>query len=287
VPELPEVETVCRGLNRLTLEQTIGGGEVLLDRSLAYPVSVEDFQRQITGCRLVGWQRRGKYLLGELRRNQTPGSAGWLGCHLRMTGQLLWVEQAQPRPRHTRVVLQFEGGQELRFVDTRTFGKIWLLPGDRPWEEVMTGLGQLGPEPFGEDFTAEYLYKKLKSSRRPLKNALLDQRLVAGLGNIYADEVLFFCGLHPTIGSNQVSRQDCERIHQQIKATLAAAITAGGTSFSDYRQVTGINGNYGGIAQVYGREGEPCRHCGTAIAKLKLAGRSAHFCPQCQPKLER
>jgi formamidopyrimidine-DNA glycosylase len=149
---------------------------------------------------------------------------------------------------------------------------------------VITGLQKLGPEPFGEDFTPAYLYEKLKLSRRPLKTALLDQGLVAGLGNIYADEVLFFCGLHPTSTGSQLSLADFERIHQQIQATLAAAINAGGTSFSDYRQVTGINGNYGGMAQVYGRRGEPCRSCGTAIAKIKLAGRSAHFCPQCQPK---
>ncbi|AIE74397.1 MULTISPECIES: DNA-formamidopyrimidine glycosylase [unclassified Synechocystis] len=284
MPELPEVETVCRGLNRLTLGRVIKGGEVLLNRSLAYPVSAEDFQSRITDCRFVSWQRRGKYLLGELRRNEAETPAGWLGCHLRMTGQLLWAENNRDRPLHTRVVIRFEGGKELRFVDIRTFGKVWLLPGDRPWVEVMTGLGKLGPEPFGSDFTPEYLYAKLKSSRRPLKNSLLDQALVAGLGNIYADEVLFFCGLHPTTPGNQVSHQDCERLHQQIQATLTAAIDAGGTSFSDYRQVTGINGNYGGLAQVYGRAGQPCRHCGTAIAKLKLGGRSAHFCPQCQPQ---
>lgn len=282
MPELPEVETVCRGLNRLTLGRTIGGGEVLLHRSLAYPISVGDFRHQIKGCCLVNWQRRGKYLLGELKRGEEK--AGWLGCHLRMTGQLLWAEDHQGRSPHTRIVLKFAGGQELRFVDIRTFGKMWLIPPDQPWETVMTGLQKLGPETFGEDFTPVYLHKKLQSSRRPLKTALLDQGLVAGLGNIYADEVLFFCGFHPKTLGTTLTLMDCERIHQQIQKTLTAAIDAGGTSFSDYRQVTGINGNYGGMAQVYGRTGEPCRHCGTAIAKIKLAGRSAHFCPQCQPE---
>lgn len=272
---------MCRGLNRLTLEQTIGEGEVLLNRSLAYPVSVEHFHDQISGCRLVGWQRRGKYLLGELKKG--PNRAGWLGCHLRMTGQLLWAENGQGRSPHTRIILKFVGGKELRFVDIRTFGKIWLIPPDQPWERVMTGLQKLGPEPFGENFTAAYLYGKLKVSRRPLKTALLDQGLVAGLGNIYADEVLFFCGLHPQTLGTALTLADCEKIHGQIQKTLTAAIEAGGTSFSDFRQVTGINGNYGGMAQVYGRDGEPCRHCGTAIAKIKLAGRSSHFCPQCQP----
>ncbi|MEB3226882.1 MAG: zinc finger domain-containing protein, partial [Synechocystis sp.] len=125
--------------------------------------------------------------------------------------------------------------------------------------------------------------QKLHKSRRPLKTALLDQSLVAGLGNIYADEVLFLSGIHPTTPADRLSREACQTLHQQIHHTLTVAIAAGGTSFSDYRQVTGINGNYGGMAQVYGRREEPCRQCGTAIEKIKLAGRSAHFCPRCQP----
>jgi formamidopyrimidine-DNA glycosylase len=144
-------------------------------------------------------------------------------------------------------------------------------------------LQKLGPEPFADDFSSDYLYQKLHKSRRPLKTILLDQSLVAGLGNIYADEVLFFCGLHPTTPADRLSLNHCQTLHHQIQQTLQSAIAAGGTSFSDYRQVTGINGNYGGLAQVYGRKGEPCRRCGTPIEKLKLAGRSSHFCPHCQP----
>jgi formamidopyrimidine-DNA glycosylase len=282
VPELPEVETVRQGLEQLTLGQSIEGGEVLHHRSLAYPLSVGEFWQQITGCRFTTWQRRGKYLLAQLENGDRR--AGWLGCHLRMTGQLLWVKAEDQRSPHTRIVLQCQSGQALWFVDTRTFGRMWLIPPDVEPAEIMTGLQKLGPEPFAEEFTPEYLYQKLQKSRRPLKTLLLDQGLVAGLGNIYADEVLFLSGVHPTTPADRLSRDNAQTLHHHIQQTLTLAIAAGGTSFSDYRQVTGINGNYGGIAQVYGRKGESCRQCGTAIEKIKLAGRSSHFCPWCQPR---
>ena len=281
MPELPEVETVCRGLNQLTVGQSIEGGEVLHDRSLAYPLSVGAFWEHIAGCQFHTWQRRGKYLLAQLAKNHQP--AGWLGCHLRMTGQLLWVTPREQQSPHTRIILRCQAGHELRFVDIRTFGRLWLIPPGVEPAEIMTGLQKLGPEPFAEKFTPDYLYQKLHKSRRPLKTALLDQSLVAGLGNIYADEVLFGSGFHPTTLADRLSLQDCQKLHHQIQHILKTAIAAGGTSFSDYRQVTGINGNYGGIAQVYGRKGEPCRQCGTTIEKIKLAGRSSHFCPRCQP----
>jgi formamidopyrimidine-DNA glycosylase len=289
VPELPEVETVRRGLEQLTLGQCIEGGEVLHARSLAYPLSIAAFWRQIIGCQFKAWRRRGKYLLAQLEKDHCP--AGWLGCHLRMTGQLLWVgghnQSTAPQPParspHTRIILSCQSGQALQFVDIRTFGRIWLIPPDREPATIMTGLQKLGPEPFAAAFSPGYLYQKCQNSRRPLKTALLDQTLVAGLGNIYADEVLFISGLHPTTPTYQLSYQDCQRLQHEIQQLLTQAIAAGGTSFSDYRQVTGINGNYGEIAHVYGRQGKPCRHCGIPIEKLKLAGRSAHFCPQCQP----
>lgn len=281
MPELPEVETVRRGLEQLTLGQSIEGGEVLHQRSLSYPLSVGEFWGQITGCTFKAWQRRGKYLLAQLERDSQP--AGWLGCHLRMTGQLLWVQSEERRSPHTRLILGCQSGQELRFVDIRTFGRVWLIPPGVDPPEIMTGLQKLGPEPFAEEFSPAYLHQKLHKSRRPLKTILLDQSLVAGLGNIYADEVLFFCGLHPTTPADRLALDHCQTLHHQIQQTLQLAIAAGGTSFSDYRQVTGINGNYGGIAQVYGRKGEPCHRCGTSIEKIKLAGRSSHFCPHCQP----
>ncbi len=283
MPELPEVETVRRGLNLVTLNQTIQGGEVLLDRTIAYPVLGEDFLAAVRGVAIAQWQRRGKYLLGELvSGDQTATPAGHLGVHLRMTGQLLWVDQTEPVPKHVRVRLFFPGGRELRFFDQRTFGRMWWVPPEQPVESVMTGLQSLGPEPFSEAFSVSYLTQWLQPRQRPIKSALLDQALVAGIGNIYADESLFLSKLRPQTLCSSLKRKQVQLLHGQILAVLQASIDARGTTFSDYRDISGINGNYGNIAWVYGREGEACRVCGTAIERLKLAGRSAHFCPKCQ-----
>ncbi|MCX7594296.1 MAG: DNA-formamidopyrimidine glycosylase, partial [Fischerella sp.] len=240
MPELPEVETVRRGLNQLTLNQEITGGDVLLYRTIAYPLSVDDFIAPLKGSAIATWHRRGKYLLaelvcypqekdGEMRRTgggeniklssphhpyptgsrlrvYTPSlhhtksptsSAGWLGVHLRMTGQLLWLHRDEPLHKHTRVRLFFHDDWELRFVDQRTFGQMWWVPPKQAPESIITGLAKLAADPFSPEFTTEYLAEKLRHSRRPVKTALLDQAVVAGLGNIYADEALFLSGILP------------------------------------------------------------------------------------------
>ncbi|MBD2007143.1 MULTISPECIES: DNA-formamidopyrimidine glycosylase [Cyanophyceae] len=285
MPELPEVETVRRGLNKLTLNQEIGGGDVLLERTIAHPLSSVDFLAGVAGSVITQWHRRGKYLLAEL------SPAGWLGVHLRMTGQLLWLPLQEPLQKHTRVRLFFTGdsaegdrftSQELRFVDQRTFGKMWWVPPGTPPERVITGLQNLGPDPFSADFTVEYLALKLQNRRRPIKTALLDQSLVAGIGNIYADEALFLSKIQPTTLCTNLSLKQIARLLEAIIQVLQASIDAGGTTFSNFLNVQGINGNYGGVAWVYNRAGVPCRVCNTPIERIRLAGRSAHFCPQCQ-----
>jgi formamidopyrimidine-DNA glycosylase len=281
VPELPEVETVCRGLNQVTLNRRIRGGEVLLPRSIAYPVSIDDFWQGITQTTIGLWSRRGKYLLAAL---QTPlgDPAGYLGVHLRMTGQLLWLSPQEPVSKHCRVRVQFDDDCELRFVDQRTFGRLWWVPPNDPPEQIMTGLAALGPEPFDDRCSPDYLYQATRGRQRPIKNALLDQALIAGIGNIYADEALFLSGIRPTTLCARLGRPRITRLHHAIQAALAAGIAQGGTTFSDFRNVHGINGNYGGVAHVYDREHQPCRVCETPIRRIKLAGRSAHFCPRCQ-----
>ncbi len=304
MPELPEVETVRRGLDRVTLDRQIEGGDVLLTRTVAHPVSVADFLTRLQGVKIAQWHRRGKYLLAELVKAewesgevgewgkelpnlQSPvpspqSKAGWLGVHLRMTGQLLWLHRDEPLQKHTRVRLFFEENRELRFVDQRTFGQMWwVAPTDKP-ENVISGLKKLGPDPFSAEFSVEYLAGQLQNSRRPIKTALLDQELVAGLGNIYADEVLFVSKVRPTTMCSALSREQIEGLHSAIIQVLQAAIEAGGTTFSNFLNVQGVNGNYGGVAWVYQRAGSPCRVCGTAVGRFKLAGRSSHFCPQCQ-----
>ena len=320
MPELPEVETVRRGLNDLTLHQTIKGGDVLLDRTIAHPFSVTAFLAGLEGRAIVQWHRRGKYLLAELTESAVSGQRSavsfrqpgvsalpyrpiaaspsatysftphsslliphpsWLGVHLRMTGQLLWVDQAEPLEKHARVRLFFRGGKELRFVDQRTFGQMWWVPPDNAPDQIITGLQQLGPEPFSEEFSVAYLTQQLQR-RRPIKNALLDQAIVAGIGNIYADEALFLSGIHPQTLCIDLKQPQIKRLRSNIVQVLQASIDAKGTTFRTFRSVAGVNGNYGGSAWVYGRDGDVCRNCTTPIERLKMAGRSAHFCPTCQ-----
>lgn len=280
MPELPEVETVRRGLQRQTTGLEIA--RVLVHRPRVIAAPAEDpaeFCRALTGRTVQEWRRRGKYLIAALDRGQ------W-GVHLRMTGHFHWLERssaASTAPcRHTRVQIWNPNGDELRFVDVRSFGQMWWVPPGLASEAVITGLNRLGPEPFSEAFSAEHLQQRLKGSTRPIKNALLDQSLVAGVGNIYADESLFAAGILPQTRSNQLGRNQLERLRQALVEVLQTSIGAGGTTFSDFRDLTGTNGNYGGVAWVYRRSGQPCRHCGTPILRERLAGRSSHWCPTCQ-----
>lgn len=309
MPELPEVETICRGLNQATLDRELLGGDVLLNSTIARSISATDFLTKLKGKSIARWYRRGKYLLAELSqfpegerekgkggefRAQTPSSsplpssfllpskAGWLGVHLRMTGQLLWVNRSEPLQKHARVRLFFEGNQELRFVDQRTFGQMWYVPAETEVSSTVIGLKLLGPEPFSDEFTTEYLTRKLHRRARPIKTALLDQALIAGLGNIYADETLFLSGVMPTTLCADLTAEQIGRIHTAIIQVLQKAIESGGTTFSNFLNVQGVNGNYGGVAWVYNRAGQPCRTCSATIERIKLAGRSTHFCPACQ-----
>ena len=279
MPELPEVETVRRGLNNLTLNLPILGGEVLLTRTLAYPTDLEEFWQGITGKAIFNWQRRGKYLLAQLSSGQP---AGWLGVHLRMTGQLLWLSQDSPLQKHTRIRLFFDGDRELRFVDTRTFGKFWYVPPKIEIQTIITGLQKLGPEPFATDFSVDYLVHKLNNRRRHIKTLLLDQSIVAGIGNIYADEALFKSGILPNTIATSLKPEQIHKLHRAIIDVLQTSIAHGGTTFSDFLDLLGVSGNYGDAASVYGRTAQPCRACGTPIEKIKLGGRSSHFCPSCQ-----
>lgn len=281
MPELPEVETVRRGLDKLTTQQPIAKVEVLLPRTVAAPESLQDFEQGLTDIAIASWHRRGKYLLAELEDSST-NLAGWLGVHLRMTGQLLWLEQNSPLQKHTRVRFLFQNNQELRFVDTRTFGKVWFVAPQTEVESVITGLQKLGPEPFDQDFSLKYFTHQVTNRRRLIKTLLLDQSMVAGIGNIYADEALFKSGIRPdTIAANLKAKQ-IKALHQAIILVLQTSIDKGGTTFSDFLNLLGVSGNYGDSALVYGRKALPCRVCKTPIEKIKLGGRSSHFCPHCQ-----
>ncbi|EDY37794.1 formamidopyrimidine-DNA glycosylase [Cyanobium sp. PCC 7001] len=281
MPELPEVETVRRGLEQRTQGFAIARVQVHRPRAVASPDDPEAFAAALQGCTVQHWRRRGKYLISQLQRGDGRDGGHW-GVHLRMTGQFLWLEAPRPSCAHTRVQLWNDQGQELRFVDTRSFGQMWWIPPGEPPEMVMGGLRHLGPEPLGPAFTASYLEGRLNGSSRPIKNALLDQAVVAGVGNIYADESLFAAGIRPHTPAGQLRPHQLDRLVKALVEVLEISIGAGGTTFSDFRDLTGTNGNYGGVALVYRRGGEPCRRCGTPIQRHKLAGRSSHWCPNCQ-----
>lgn len=284
MPELPEVETVRRGLNQLTLDRAIQGGKVLLAKTVAYPVSVDAFLQGLHGASIASWQRRGKYLLASLQksRQKTDREGGWLAVHLRMTGQLLWCDRNTPLSPHIRVRLFFPDNKELRFVDIRTFGKMWWIPPHRDIETIVSGLQKLGPEPLTPEFSPVYLKAILSKTKRPIKAVLLDQSAIAGLGNIYADEALFKSRIRPDAIASHLDNEQIFHLYQGIVDVLETAIAKGGTTFSDFLDLLGVPGNYGESSLVYGRKGKPCRHCDSAIERIKISGRSCHFCPQCQ-----
>ena len=277
MPELPEVETVRRGLADRLVSFEIAQIEVCRERAVASPGGVSSFCSGLTGATVGTWRRRGKYLMADLE----PDRGVW-GVHLRMTGQFQWHDQPTPLCKHTRVRLWNPDGAELRFVDVRSFGEMWWVPPGQPSQSVITGLTRLGPEPFEAGFNADYLKAKLSGSTRTIKTALLDQSLVAGVGNIYADESLFQAGLHPLTRSGSLSLEQLQRLQHSLVEVLQTSIGAGGTTFSDFRDLEGVNGNYGGQAWVYRRGGQDCRVCGHSIQREKHNGRSTHWCPQCQ-----
>ena len=282
MPELPEVETVRRGLDRYTLDLPITGTEVLLPRTIAHPDTPEEFGFGLNQTKIQAWHRRGKYLFAQLVTTGTQQAAGWLGVHLRMTGQLLWVESHTDLHKHTRVRLFLGQDWEIRFLDQRTFGQMWWIPPSQQPEQIMLGMGKLGPEPFDPAFSVEYFAAKLQKSQRNVKTVILDQILVAGVGNIYADESLFMSRIHPNTPAGSLTIAQVTSLRASIINVLQTSIDQGGTTFSNYLNVQGTNGNYGGMAWVYNRTKQPCRICQTPIEKIRLGGRGTHYCPECQ-----
>ncbi len=274
MPELPEVETVVQTLRpHLKDARLIGvwtSGEPL---RLARPVDRLELQRLCAGARAAGVRRRGKYILIDLV--QQGRQVGVL-VHLGMTGRLRVQDKGEPRARHTHVVWTLDGGRELRFVDARRFG--WVQAArdvDR-----LPELAALGPDPLS-DLTLPGLRGLLAGSRAPLKTFLLDQRRVAGLGNIYVCEALFRARLHPRTPARQAVSHAAGLL-RGIRGVLRAAIRNRGTSLRDFVDSDGGEGNNAVKLLVYGREGEPCRCCGTPIERQVDAGRSTYFCARCQ-----
>ncbi|AAP99416.1 MULTISPECIES: DNA-formamidopyrimidine glycosylase [Prochlorococcus] len=282
MPELPEVETVKRGLKNRLKDFYIHDVEVITPRSISSEGGSKAFVKNIIGLKSGEWTRRGKYLICSLHSSDREEIAGWWVVHLRMTGQFQWFQKKTKSCKHTRVRIWNKDGAEIRFVDTRNFGQMWWIsPTFLPTEKI-TGLKKLGPEPFSKEFNPFYLQESLKKRKRSIKSSLLDQSIVAGAGNIYADESLFQAGILPTKESKKLNKTEIKKICTSLTHILKISIGEGGTSFKDFRDLEGVNGKYGGQAWVYGRENKPCRKCGVKILKAKVAGRGTHWCPNCQ-----
>ena len=281
MPELPEVETVRKGLEKLLNNFYVERIEVLKERSIASIGGSKSFIDNIKNSYLGRWERRGKYLIGGLQTKEN-NSKGFLVVHLRMTGQFKLIDKQTHPCKHTRVRFFEEKGKELRFIDIRNFGQMWYVPSSKSIPEIVSGIRRLGPEPFSADFNSRYLKKYLKKKTRSIKSALLDQGTVAGVGNIYADESLFDAGINPKTKSRSLKSSELKRLCNSLIKILNISIGEGGTTFSDFRDLEGVNGNYGGQAWVYRRSGKSCKKCGEKILREKICGRSTHWCPNCQ-----
>ena len=290
MPELPEVETVRKGLQKRLLDFQIEKIKIYRERVIASEGGSTVFIKGMKGVKIERWERRGKYLLANLHKdlidpktsNPELVEAGWWVIHLRMTGQFqCFPKKTKPCP-HTRISFWNAQGFELRFVDTRSFGQMWWIPCPNKPEETISGLARLGPEPFSKEFNPAYLSNSLRKRTRPIKSSLLDQSIIAGIGNIYADESLFEAGIIPSRKSGSLTDNEISRLCSKIIQVLKRSIKEGGTTFKDFRDLEGLNGNYGEQASVYRRTNQPCRKCEEIIQKCIISGRSTHWCPNCQ-----
>ncbi|MFP5489772.1 MAG: bifunctional DNA-formamidopyrimidine glycosylase/DNA-(apurinic or apyrimidinic site) lyase [Acidimicrobiia bacterium] len=277
MPELPEVETVRRGLERFAVGSHVDRVEVGRERTVRR-TSREAVIHGLTDTTILAANRRGKYLLLPL------DSGDEVMIHLRMSGQVLVATAGSPRPPHTHVVLHLDDGNELWFVDPRTFGEVVVFDPTNAAVEVPDVAG-LGPDPIADEITLRQFRQLLRSRRRLLKPRLLDQHVIAGIGNIYADEILHVARLRPDRHSDTLRPESERRLHRAVHDVLSAAIEAGGSTLRDaqYVDLFGEGGSYQDAHAVYGRAGERCRTCGVGwIRRTVTAQRSTHFCPRCQ-----
>ena len=276
MPELPEVEHVVRGLRRAVLGQRIVAVDVNLPRLLA-GISAGTFKRKLRSARIDAVNRRGKYILIEL------DSLDVLLVHLRMTGKFLCVGPEQPLPPYPHVVFYLDDDRRLVFCDMRQFGRMRLLAAKKL--STLQQIEELAPEPFGDDFSFDYFWQTLSKSRRSLKQLLLDQTRILGLGNIYASEALFLARINPLKAADTLSKARALKLHQAIREILQEAIDAGSTLKID---LTDGEGGYFGTTErfwrVYERAGEPCVNCGTKIRRVVQGGRSTYYCLKCQKR---
>lgn len=273
MPELPEVETVVRTLRPKLEGRRIEQVRISHTDVIHHPAAGE-FAPRLAGRTIAGLHRRGKYICLTLEDGQL------LVAHLRMTGRLLVAEPKLELLPHTHVIMELSDGNQLRYADVRRFGGFWLLEKDE--EDRVTGMERLGVEPLGEDFSASYLISRLGRRACPVKNGILDQSVIAGLGNIYADETLFAAKVRPDRLCRSLTQEEWQSIAAVIPPILEAAIANRGTTFSDFLDGAGREGANAANLKAYGRGDQSCLVCGAIMEKTRIGGRGTCFCPCCQ-----
>lgn len=279
MPELPEVETIVKGLRENILGKKVQKAEIRygnIFRDCSGKIFSEDNLKKaiknIEGQRIIAVRRRGKYIIFELDDFS-------LIVHLRMTGKFS-SEPAILKDKHTHVIFFFGEDDFLAYNDVRKFGTIQVIACEEEFEK--TTASRLGPEPLGDEFTLEYLLQELKQTKKNIKAFLLTQEKIAGIGNIYADEILFYAGVNPLRPGNTISAEEGEKLYHGIKEKLLLGIEAGGASIRNYVNEKGEKGKFQDLIQVYGRKGCCCPKCGAEFITKTVAGRTSTFCPQCQ-----
>jgi len=276
MPELPEVETIVSGLRDKLIGLKFSKIEVRLEKCIQGPK--KSFIASLRGRKIFRVERRGKNIILHL----SGGVA--LGVHLRMTGRLRFVPARMSREKHTHVIFSFRGHPcQLRFVDQRQFGRLFVEK--KGIEGKLSSLAELGPEPF--EISAREFIQRARLKHRAIKPLLLDQRFLAGVGNIYADEALHRAWIHPRRQADSLGEEALLRLYHALRRILREAIRAGGTSVRSYVDASGSMGGFQHSLQVYGREGKTCRFCGAIIVRERVGGRSSFFCPRCQPERQK
>ena len=290
MPELPEVETTVRDLKKKVLKRTFVDVWTDFEKMIKKPNSFEEFRKAIIGGKILDIRRRGKNVLFDLSKNKI------LLIHQKLTGHFLfgyWILDDGYRrskikgPLEERIntyihlLFTLDNGQMLALSDLRKFAKVELW--DKSDLENSKEFKNLGPEPLAKSFTFEKFKETLAKSRKgKIKQVLMDQTIIAGIGNIYADEILWAAKIHPFKEVSKLKELELKEVYRAMKEILPKAIELGGESISDFRRISGEKGGFDPLRKVYRREGEKCSRCGTIIKRVKLAGRSAHFCPTCQ-----
>ncbi|MGN1342295.1 MAG: DNA-formamidopyrimidine glycosylase [Bacilli bacterium] len=272
MPELPEVETVKESLKPRLIGRKIKSVNILWDNIIAYP-QVKDFIKQISNQTINDMKRRGKFLIFDL-------DDYYLLSHLRMEGKYFFKTKDDVLDKHEHVTFDLDSGEELRYKDTRKFGKMYLIK-----KEDIDNIGplkDLGLEPWDKNLTSNYLLDKFKKKKLPIKSVLLDQSIIVGIGNIYADEILFMCKINPLKQCNLITEEEASNIIKYTKQVLEKAIKMGGTTIRTYSSVDGVHGLFQEELLVHGKDKSLCPECKNKILKIKVGGRGTYYCEKCQ-----